>query len=170
MKPEKVDRTTRKRKPDMHAGAASAPSGGILQQCNDDNLRLSTSSSSSTPPREESKFLELMQQSPENRTIVSSPRPDVMYVSVIRKMPGISSPSRDWTHSCLASGCRSEGESVVVSASDRRLGVVASSYSTQESESPEWVYLGASPSYRPPSPLSTNSQSEVSIKTQKICK
>jgi len=161
MKPEKVDRTTRKRdhpiKPEVASGAATATTSGIAQQFND-NLRLSTcSSSSSTPPLEA-----LMLQSSENRTTICSPRPDVIHVSVIRKMPR-SSPQERTYSSCSAgeSGGGCNQRSVVVSAaSERRLACVMASpeaaalscYSSLESESPSWTYLGSSSSYQLSSP------------------
>jgi hypothetical protein len=152
MKPEKVDRTTRKRdhpiKPEVSSGAAAATTSGIAQQFND-NLRLSTCSSSSTPPLEA-----LMLQSSENRTTICSPRPDVIHVSVIRKMPRSSPQERTYSCSAGDSGGGRNQRSVVVNAdSERRLTVMASPeaaalscYSSLESESPTWTYLGSSSS------------------------
>ena len=168
MKPEKVDRTTRKRdhpiKPEVASGAATATTSGIAQQFND-NLRLSTCSSSSTPPLEA-----LMLQSSENRTTICSPRPDVIHVSVIRKMPR-SSPQERTYSSCSAGdggGGRNQRSVVVNAASERRLAVMASPeaaalscYSSLESECPQWTYLGSSSPYQlscPPEAASFGSE------------
>jgi hypothetical protein len=76
-------------------------------------------------------------------------------VSVIRKMPRSSPPDRTYS-SCSAGdggGGRNQRSVVVNAASERRLAVMASPeaaalscYSSLESESPAWTYLGSSSS------------------------